>query len=939
LVGITASYGIQWEFLSEKHKDLEKYLDEIFEEYAGAPGPEFYWAYVVVGVFGAGKTQFLYHIFKKSLQKGFLPLYFIAEDLFGEIFKVGEEDRTPGTLAELALEKVKKARDAIAKADKEALEEILNPKHRDDLKEMIEELLDAFASKDISKVKTVVLVDELEQQYKPLQDWVRSGERSPLRDWLERKDSLKFLALAPAGIYEMGGADQSRCGRLVIPPVDVAYIRQTFFPKKPGRANACWWLSRGKPRHAFKAAKKLKDVDVSSMDASEIYLFIRDELDHIGQEPSRVPPAIFEGLKANKYHYLLDLTPIDGERGRRYCISVGKLDIASFADGLIDAFKLKREDSLLISYYFKMVIKALSDEENFVYINPNDLPDLLALTLDLLLEYEHGSPGIKDRLGSLMGLYEEFEDPALHFTLHHLWEMREISREFPLSMREMRRTFPFPVMNPMVKDYVPKDMKERWEGNFLPIWMWEEGNITVLFFASWRDFENYSQTDEFQDLTLPQNRGALCILPEGELKELRVPFLQWLERNGKLKVTSAPPLLTDFLLSIAGEIEEMIPGRLEETLSILKRSKEDPILSRKVRIYSESLNELIKASLPRTLSFCERTPPDADTVWGKNQIGWRGIVVLGIALAFVDLNLEEKNLLAQLRELFKGGRGGEGRGALHFTLGRRGHVSIATDILPHYERGEPKDSAPILRLKRYLRGERELTDLARLVPLQSFLKLESEEDINRLLEAFWRAVRRDFDYEGLDELILWIERDVVPTIKEAIDLERRSIESFGLEGIDFEDAEDVVRVKDSFERLLQGAKKAMEDKGSGAPLVKALYKIFVLESKENMKDLRILQTQLGETKDALDKLVNVCNDLKSNFWEYENAAQFAGLKEEDIKQLISKETALKGKLTFQKLREEVDESIGRIERISIGLRKLDEKIKELDEIFVRINEG
>ncbi len=933
MVGIIPSYKARWEFLSEKHKDLEEDLDEIFKEYSGTPTPEFKWAYVVVGVFGAGKTQFLYHVFKRSLQNGFLPLYFIAEDLFGAIFKVSEEDRTPGKLSELALRKVEKARGAIAKADKDSLEEVLNPGHRDAPKEMIKELLDHFASREVNGARTVVLVDELEQQYKPLQGAVRAGERNPLRDWLERKDNLKFLALAPAGIYEMGGADQTRCDRLVIPPVDVAYIRQNFFPEDPSKANACWWLSRGKPRHIFKAMKKLKDIDTSSIDATKVYFFIRDELDSIGQEPSRVLPAILEELKADKYRYLLDLAPVEGETGRRYCIDMDKLDTASFAEGLLKTFKLKREDAVTISYYFKTVVKALSDEKNLVYTEPKDLPELLALTLDLLLEYEHGSPGIKERLGDLMGLYEGFKDPTIHVYLPRLWETRETSMELPLSIGEIRRTFPFPIMNPTVKDYVPKEIKENMEGQGLPIWRWEVGNITALFFASCRDFESYSQTDEFLDLAIPQDRGVLCILPEGELEGKRISRLQWLKRNGKLKVASAPPLLTDFFLSLAGEIEEGVPGRLAETLSILEESEEDPILSRKVKVYSESINELVKASLPNPMPFCVGIPPDADTRWGKNQIGDRQVVVPGIALAFVDLNLQERELVAQLQELFKGGREGRGVGDLRFSLRRTGHPSIADDILFRYERGELKDSDPVSRLKGYFRGEKELAELARLVPQRVFLKLEDEEDINRLLEAFWKGIRGEFSYEGLDELILWLERDVLPTIDEATGLEREATESLGLEGIDFDDAENIVRANGGFKRLLQGAKEARVDKGGGASLVKALYKLFAIELKNEERCLRELQTHFREAKGTLDELKSACVNLKNNFWECRNAVQFVGLREEDIEKSISEETSLKGRLKLQELREEAEERKNWLEKISAGLNELEKLIGELNDGF------
>ncbi|OYT26782.1 MAG: hypothetical protein B6U95_07050 [Thermofilum sp. ex4484_82] len=940
MAGIIPSYKKRWEFLSEKHRELEDKLESILKEYSESPSPNWpYWSNAVIGVFGAGKTQFLYHIYQKSLQYGFLPLYFLAEDLFGDIFKVDEDERTPGKLSEIASKKVETAKNAIAKNDREALEKILNPKNREELREMIQDLLNVFSSKNVSNAKTVVLVDELEQQYKSLQDKVRADERSPLRDWLERKDFLKFVALAPAGIYEMGKADQTRCHRLVIPPVDVEYIKKKYFRQHPGKANACWWLSRGKPRHVFKAFEKLRDLNTTALEPGEIKLFIRDELDPIGEEPSSVPPAILEGLPVTKWRYVLDLSPIETEPKRRYCVNADRLNFALLAEKLSEFFKIRREEAVLVSYYLKTIIKALSDQHNLIYLDPNDLAELFALTIDLLLEYEHASPGTKERLGEFMRLYEDSKDPSLHAYLLHFWEMKETVKGLPLTIKEIRATFPFPIMNPIVKGHLPKAVKEKWEGKGLPLWKWEKNNTTILFFASWRDFENYVQTDEFRDLALPQGKGVLYILPAGELKEKKSPLIEWLERNGKVRGLVTPSLLTDFLLSLAGEIEGEIPGRFSEIISILQESKENEILSRKVRIYYESINRLVSNSLPEPSPLWIESPPYADTVWGKNQIGDRKIVIPCIALAFADLSLKERQLVALLHELFKGGRKGAGVGDLHFSLPRGGYVSMATDILTRYESGDLKESEPISKLKRYFKKHKELVSLARLVSLNDFLKLENEENINRLLESFWRAVRGEFDYKGLDYLANWLEKDVLPTIDAAVNIEARAVNILGLEGIDFEESEDIVRAKDSLQRLLQGIKEALTDEGEGAPLVKALFTLFVRPLKDKESTLSDLQGQLEEARQALDNLEKVCENLRKNLWEYRKASQFAEIKEEHIEEAISEVTSLRGRITLRQLTEKADDGRQRLESLSSLLEELEKQIDLLSQNFNELTRG
>ena len=76
---------------------------------------------------------------------------------------------------------------------------------RGHIEEVSAELLKATQShlkeSPIAVVRPVLLVDELEVQYRQLQRRVQSeGDRSPLRELLSRRSFLKFFALAPAGM-------------------------------------------------------------------------------------------------------------------------------------------------------------------------------------------------------------------------------------------------------------------------------------------------------------------------------------------------------------------------------------------------------------------------------------------------------------------------------------------------------------------------------------------------------------------------------------------------------------------------------------------------------------------------------------------------------------------------------------------------------------------
>jgi len=470
MAGILADYGSEWQHLSKRHEELEQRIEAVLTQYCQVPGTELKWAYAVVGTFGAGKTQLLYHIFDKAMGKGLLPLYFFAEDLFREVISA-KDNRvwSPANVNDLVVQKAEEARASLAKSDRNALKAALHPRNESAAR-MLEGLIARFGSADVNSVKTVLLLDELEQQYGTLQEKVEAKDRSPLRGWLEGKENLKFVALAPAGIYEMGGADQTRVDRIVIPPADVSYIRENYLPQSAGKANACWWLSRGKPRHLFKAYEKLKDLDTDALEVPAIHLLVRDELDSIGQEPSRVPAVVLEGIPATQCHWVLNLAPVDGETGRRYVIDASNLDAGLFAEKLTAALGMRTEDAALIGGYLKMVAKALSDQTGFSYVDVDDLPQILALAFDLFLEYEHASPQVKDRLRELMGLYERLGEAVLHVELSRLWDCRNISKQLPLSVKQIREAFPFPVMSPMVKDFLPKDIEQKYEGQGLPVW-------------------------------------------------------------------------------------------------------------------------------------------------------------------------------------------------------------------------------------------------------------------------------------------------------------------------------------------------------------------------------------------------------------------------------------------------------------------------------------
>jgi hypothetical protein len=515
-MAIIAAYETEWQSLSKGHERIRVKISEILKNYS--ENKLDYHSYAVIGTFGVGKTQLLYHIHKTAISKGIVPIYVIAEDLFKEAITAETGAYTPGDLFTLVKKKIKNLGQALKEKQHEKVREILDPRGElsGDTKDLLDSLIKSFSGMDIPESKVLLLVDELEGQYGILQTKAKTMDRSPLREWLEDKICLKFLAFAPAGIYELGGADRDRVKRIVIPPADIDYLRENLI-KEPGRSNGAWWLSRGKARQLFKACEVLKEKgQITEADiASRI---IKSELDSIGQEPTQVPPAVTNAVSPSKIPFLLSLCPMDGENAKRYVINTSKLDTGKLADKLIEAFGLNKDNAILISEYFKRTVKALSDEEGITFIEGEDLQELFCLVLDHLLEYEHGSPELSGNLGEILNLYERVkrEKVAIFGTIGPLWELKETKKQLPLTIEEIRKAFPFPTMNPIVKNHLPAEIKKKWEGKGQPVWMWSENETIALFFASERDIAECCEKDEFASISLPEGKKVLCLLPNGE---------------------------------------------------------------------------------------------------------------------------------------------------------------------------------------------------------------------------------------------------------------------------------------------------------------------------------------------------------------------------------------------------------------------------------------
>jgi hypothetical protein len=317
----------------------------------------------------------------------------------------------------------------------------------------------------------------------------------------------------------------------------------------------------------------------------------------------------------------------------------------------------------------------------------------------------------------------------------------------------------------------------------------------------------------------------------------------------------------------------------------------------------------------------------------------RDVAVMGLALAFADLTAQERQLLAELRDLFRSGKEGRGTGDLNPLMPRGGYIALSDDMFPRYgKKKDLKDSEPVGRLKGYWRTEEiaSLVELARILPLDDFLKLQSDEDMSRLLEALWRGVRAEFDTSGLESIIQVFDKDIIPVLEDCHGLERKGISDFGLAGLDFGTTESLVKAKGGFERLRDIGKSVLGDEGSGSILSRYILKTF-MSSLNVQSEARNIGSATNSVKRAMEELATAGGNLEKNFWEYPRATKFIGITEDDVKALISEKKKMEGTLTLQELESKSRESKSYLEEVSSGLARLDENLVRLETIFNKVS--
>ena len=461
------------------------------------------------------------------------------------------------------------------------------------------------------------------------------------------------------------------------------------------------------------------------------------------------------------------------------------------------------------------------------------------------------------------------------------------------------------------------------------------------FFASSRDYETYFESDECLSHALPEGAGVLCLFPSGKCPKADKGLAEWCRTNGKLGMEEIPQLLADFLLSGTGELSSEPPGALKQCLASWSGNHTDLLLSRKTEIYSDALDEIVQSALPRPKCFCKEPPPDAETVWGSSQVTDQTLAVTSLAVAWATWTTEQRDLLARLRGLFKGGKDGKGAGDFNKLKPKGGYVSMADDVLPRYIRTTQLSDPPVLqRIREYWseQDKAELVRLAHLVPLEQFRKLAPSDNHGRLLESLWRVVRGNFNFGNparkLTEYAQILQLQVIPTLQTARSLEKDVKQVLGITGIDYEDNENLVKAMPGFESFQEITNTCItQPDSSGFPVLQTLLKLYY-SSLDVDKAVRSLTSECSKARGAIERVKCTASALVHNYVEYQKAMSFLGIQSEDtVRECVQRHQTIRQNCSLQALYQKATEIAGDFEDISHNLRGLEQKLGDLDNML------
>ena len=551
-------------------------------------------AFFDIANYGSGKTQLLYHLFKSTWEKGGVGIYTHLENII-PTQKIG-----PLKYADYLKELVNEEVDLLRKGKSK----LMNGKVRD------------YAISHMKQINSFIalFVDEIEQQYKSLDETVETGDHSPMREVMARVNNGEAgfylaLAFAPVSFYEFskGEAQTNRFLPIILPITKPETFRSVF--KEIGIGNLIWWMGRGRYRGILRTQDIFTDnvPNINEISKKEL----QDVCYYMGSIGG-VPPLEFESIERIDdfsifRDFLIHLEPKEsgGEIHSGNIKLIKKcLLYNNEKDNLNNILEKSLKSSEIskvtdISYYLSIILDGLSTSDGKIplFINSNDWKELLNMVEDIILEFEG-----ENRLPSED--LKRLQDNITNFS----YEIRsnaestsDLKECYCITPTFLRTLFPFPISSPnLLTDKKIEELRETL-GDQTYLGKEELNGRYVFFFLNENKIRNYLVQESKSFLKETKVLVAVNLGKEGNVAMPKLS--QWLRKEGRLKIITPTRILSDFLVSffywMRNEKGESIPisslfEKLTESQSIPEKEK-----ARKIAYYNSRVREYLNSELPK----------------------------------------------------------------------------------------------------------------------------------------------------------------------------------------------------------------------------------------------------------------------------------------------------------------------------------------------------
>lgn len=712
------------------HEAIRKNLEIPIKEFINDERQDLF---ALWGPYGQGKTQLMYHLFKYAWKNGGIALFTKLERLLPKD-EMGGSDQFKEYIEKLVKESITKIKNSeIYEVD------LLNNECKRWLKNWLEENPIQESLED----HAILLIDEMEENYRALLDKVKAEENSPLKACTARDSFMIIAAFAPTSQYEAmtGEAEKRRWKSFRLPTLSAEVLRE----RNAEYGNFAWWVSKGRLGLAFKILDVLQSRPLNVFNDFEEFA-IKD-IGSIAKVPSIDTSELAKCMEIKDY--LIELCPHSEVNHKKGLANGRIIREVEFVNTLKDGLKEEAWEAKEIEIfgdYLKYVISALSNDKGFLFPQENDGNDpkriliLLEITVDFAIE-------IEGRNETIISVYDRIYKWKNFDYFYYIKLFPRISNLGSIdgsvvSYDLLPKLFPLPITSPVIGDIPIKQCRENLLTSHPPtgylaqdIETLQGGQIVFFYFINNQKLRQFLNSTEVKDF-LPPDRGLVCIVLENE-EEIRLEGVAgWLKAQNRIEVEYPSISLRDFLISFMNYYQQSFQDK--ELRSILQEKieeefKQDKTLHRRLNHHKNILDEFIKIKEKSLVLSREKFEvKNKETIHKYRPPHYEKFSDV-VGLSFCTIN--ELSTFHAFKQIV--------RGSDELKELRAGVTGLLKDVSVSQVGHKPIRLNKPLEIVNdsYSSVLGDLRVLANLVDEEDFIKLSSEENSKEVLKGIFKYIK------------------------------------------------------------------------------------------------------------------------------------------------------------------------------------------------------